>query len=110
MTGKSQQSIVIDLVKLGLESQNEMKEAQLWIPVSKELPPLNDDCKEYLLTVAHRNPEYKARNTMIGTYDTRGIADGYVPGFTVYGDHTRDGLTYVTAWRELPEPYRGGAE
>ena len=73
-----------------------------WIPVERELPVPKGHVP-YLITEAHYNPEYKGRYVAIDWYDAR---DPECP--PSWDDHgARDGVR-VTAWRPLPEPYRGG--
>jgi len=83
-------------------SENIMK----WIPISDRLPERGKD-HEVLVTVRHKNPEFKGHVVVVAEYDTRDYDADYWHfrhGFDAYDD------LYVSAWMPMPEPYRGESE
>ena len=76
-----------------------------WIPCSERLPEAGKrtDC---LVTVRHKNPEYKEKDVCYGEYDARNIDSPALWRFET--ERSEYDALYVTAWMPLPEPYDGG--
>ena len=87
-----------------LEELKQLREQTRWIPVSDRLPePINH--REYLVTVAHYDPTYKGRFTMLDEYEAR---DETVAPY--WGKNREKDGTRAVAWMPLPEPYKAESE
>ena len=96
---------VIEELSAKLQAANMERSSQYynggWIPVSERLPEVGE-CKMYLITVAHYNPEYMGRFVEVCAYESRELWEGRIPTWERdFSDGAR-----VIAWMPLPEPYK----
>lgn len=94
------------VIELYVETIDKLPSAQRWIPCSERLPEVSE---AYIVSGKQKYEFETEWSYFVDVAVLHPTGEGYIGPWQTFGDWNEGQETYITAWMELPKPYKGEA-